>query len=163
MSAELLTYEQVKERLRTGWALDFNTPRLEEAARELMRPIIEGMRGQEIIYKCRFDWLVRITSLEVDDHGFRATATPAQEPRDSLLSDFLDKPFQFGAKWHAMHMMGSAIGMAMIPDRFWPDPAVVSAMKAAAARAAGPNPPMTLVKDVWREMREILKKASAEE
>ena len=163
MNEEPLTHEQIKERLRTGWTLDFNTPGLEEAARELIRPFIEQMRGREIIYRCRFPWLLRVTSLEVDDRGFRAVGTPAQEPPDDLLSEHLDKPFQFGARWYAMNMKGSSVGMAMVPDRFWPEPAVVAAMKAAAARAAGPTPPMVLVKDVWREMREIIEKPPAKD
>ena len=54
MSNESLSHHEFKERLRTGQAAGLNNPGREEAARELFRPIIEQMRGREIIYRCRF-------------------------------------------------------------------------------------------------------------
>lgn len=158
MNEEKLTHEEIKAHLRSGRTLHPLTPGLEEAARDLVRPVIEQMRGQEIIYQCRFNWLLRVTSLEVDARGFKAVGRPAQDPPGDLLSEHLTQPLTFGARWIALSVDGSAIGMDMIPDRFWPDPAVVAAVKAAAARAAGSGAPMALVKDVWREMREILEK-----
>ena len=43
------------------------------------------MEGQEIIYRCRAPWLVRVTLLELNDDGFRAEGTPSQEVPDDLL------------------------------------------------------------------------------
>lgn len=160
MSEEHLTHEEIKEHLRTGRTLHPLTPGLEEAARELIRPFIEAMRGQKIIYRCRFPWLLRVTSLEVDERGFKAIGTPAQDPPDDLLSQFLTKPLSFGARWIGLSTSGSSISIDMIPDRFWPDPVVVEAVKAAAARAAGPGVMKETLETAWREMEAILEQAS---
>jgi hypothetical protein len=133
---EVLTHEQLIERLRTGWQLFPNTPGLREAACELMRPVIEGMRGKEIIYRCRVPWLIRIDELTVDDRGFSAVSTPLQEIRDGPFSMPLRSPFEFSAAWIGLHMNGTMVKMNMITDCFYPDQAVVSAIKSAAARGA---------------------------
>ena len=136
---EVFTHEQLIERLRTGWQLFPSTPGLREAARELIRPIIEAMRGREIIYRCRVPWLVRVDELEVDDEGFRAVATPIKEIRDSFMSLEYKEPFTFGARWIGLHLSGSAVSMNMITDHFFPDPGVVAEVKGAAARNANPS------------------------
>lgn len=136
---EVLTHDELIERLRTGWQLYPTTPGLKEAARELIRPIIEAMRGREIIYRCRVPWLIRVDELEVDDDGFRAVAQPIREIRDGLFSMQLEAPFDFSAKWTFLHMCGSAVSMSMITDHFFPDPDVVAEVKAAAARNAEPD------------------------
>ena len=45
MDDDHATHEEIKGHLRNGRMLDFNTPGLEAAARELIRPFIEQMRG----------------------------------------------------------------------------------------------------------------------
>jgi hypothetical protein len=147
--SETLSFEELKKRVRTGWQLTPTTPRLCEAAREVIRPSIERMRGEEIIYRCRVPWLMRIISLRVDDQGFRAVAEPVREIRDSSFSVNYENPFKFFAKWEFLHMCGSAICMAMITDHFYMDPAVVAEVKAAGNRNAPPS-----------EIAEILSKAS---
>lgn len=136
---ELLTHEQLLEKVRTGWQLFPNTLGLKEAARELIRPIIERMRGNEIIYRCRVPWLIRIDKLEVNDDGFSAVSTPLQEIRDGAFSMELSSPFEFGAGWEWLRMNGSVVRMNMVTDHFHPDQRVVSAVKAAAARKASPK------------------------
>ena len=151
---------ELAEGLRTGRSFHPFTPGLKEAARELIRPFIERMDGQEIIYRCRAPWLLRVTSLQVDDEGFSAVGTPAQEPPDELLSSMLEKPLKFGARWIALTMCGSSISIDMIPDCFFPEPAVVAAVKAAAARGAAAGPTWPEQRQASREIDAILEQAS---
>ena len=58
--------EEITQGLRTGYCFDPRTPGLKEAARALLRPIIERMDGQEIIYVCRVPRLMRVDYLEVN-------------------------------------------------------------------------------------------------
>jgi hypothetical protein len=71
---ENLTVEEIKERLRTGYQFYPTQPGLKQAARELIRPLMEGMKGREIVYVCRVPKLMRVEQLTVDDEGFRAVA-----------------------------------------------------------------------------------------
>lgn len=157
------TPAELTEGLRTGRSFHPFTPGLKEAARELIRPFIERMDGQEIIYRCRSPWLLRVTSIEIDDEGFSAVGTPAQAPPDDLLSARLEKPFSFGARWTMVTMCGSSISIEMIPDCFFPDPAVVAAVKAAAARGAEADAPRETQRDAWREIDAILARAAAKD
>ena len=154
---------ELTEGLRTGRSFHPFTPGLKEAARALIRPFIERMDGQEIIYQCRAPWLLRVSSLQIDDEEFSATGAPVQEAPDDLLSSLLEKPLKFGARWVALTMCGSSISIEMIPDRFFPDPAVVAAVKAAAARgaAAGANWPEQ--REARREIDAILERASTQD
>ena len=95
--SEHLSPDEIKDRLRTGWTLDPVTPGLKVAARDLFRPIIESMKGREIIYRCRVPWLMRVDHLQVENDGFHAVATPIQEIRDGFMSLQYDKPLEFGA------------------------------------------------------------------
>jgi hypothetical protein len=131
---EILTHEQLIEKLRTGWQLFPNTPGLKEAACQLIRPVIEGMQDKEIIYRCRVPWLIHIDKLNVDERGFHAVSTPLQEMRDGPFSTTLPTPFDFGARWEMLHMNGSVVQMNMLTDHFYPDQAVVADVKSAAAR-----------------------------
>jgi hypothetical protein len=160
---EKLTVEEIKQRLRTGYQFYPTQPGLKQAARELIRPIVEKMDGQEIIYVCRVPKLMRVNYLEIDDEGFHAVATPVhdlgckiptiaesvalkplknsqpteEEWQAALNALPLDiTPFQFRARWFSLHLIGSAIKMNMITDCFYPDPAVVAEVKAAVARNA---------------------------
>src|ERR1035441_31149 len=76
---EKLTVDEIKHRLRTGYQFYPTQPGLQQAARELIRPIVEQMDGQEIIYVCRVAKLMRVNYLEIDDAGFRAVATPVHD------------------------------------------------------------------------------------
>ncbi len=136
---EILTHDELMERLRNGWQLYPTTPGLKEAARELIRPVIEDMSGREIIYRCRVPWLIRIDELKVDDDGFNAVANPIEEIPDGIFSMSLPSPFDFGARWAFLKMIGSAVSMNMITDHFFPDPTLIAEVKAAAARKAVPN------------------------
>jgi hypothetical protein len=134
------TSEEIKQALRTGYSFDPETPALQAVARDLFCPIIESMEGKEIIYVCRFYWLMRIDFLEVDEEGFRAVGTPTHD-LDNRMLPWDDQPRQpqpldFHARWHFLHMCGSAICMNMLADHFFPDPAVVAEGKAAVARSA---------------------------
>lgn len=154
---------ELAEGLRAGRSFHPFTPGLKEAARELIRPFIERMDGQEIIYRCRAPWLLRVTSIEFDDEGFSAVGTPAQVPPDDPLSARLEKPFSFGACWTMVTMCGSSISIEMIPDCFFPDPTVVAAVKAAAARGAEADAPRETPRDAWREIDAILARAAAKD
>ncbi|MGB7747136.1 MAG: hypothetical protein WBN75_07605 [Verrucomicrobiia bacterium] len=160
---EKLTIEEIKQRLRTGCTFYPTQPGLQQAARELIRPIVEKMDGQEIIYVCRVAKLMRVKYLETDDVKFRAVAIPVHGLGDRILTiaecAALEKslkkihtkeewqaaknalpldttPFQFGARWDFLRLIGTAIKMNMITDSFYPDPAVVAEVKAAVARNA---------------------------
>jgi hypothetical protein len=106
------------------------------------------MEGQEIIYVCRFYWLMRVDYLEVNDEGFRAIGTPTHD-LDNRMMPWDDKPrepetLNFGARWHFLRMCGSAICMNMLTDHFFPDPVVVGEVKAAVARNAAREIPTIL-------------------
>ena len=152
---EKLTVEEIKQRLRGGYQFYPTQPGLQQAARELIRPIVEKMDGQEIIYVCRVAKLMRVKYLETDDAGFRAVATPVHDlgfkpfnevfarhhaakaglsPPPELPLD--TTPLEFRARWDFLHLIGTAIKMNMITDSFYPDPAVVAEVKAAVARSA---------------------------
>lgn len=159
---EPLTIEQIKERLRTGYTFYPTQPGLKEAARELIRPLVEGMKDREIVYVCRGAKLMRVDELRVNDDGFRAVATPLnglgdriptmteavilhrafkdrqptrEEWRAALNALPTDtKPLDFGAPWAWLRLHGSAICMNMLTDCFYPDPALVAEVKAAANR-----------------------------
>ena len=64
---EKLTIEEIKQRLRTGYTFYPTHPDLQQAARELIRPFIEKMDGQEIICECRVAKLMRVNYLETND------------------------------------------------------------------------------------------------
>jgi hypothetical protein len=139
--------EEINHGLRTGYSFEPTTPGLQKAARELLRPIIERMDGQEIIYVCRVPRLLRVDYLEVNDDGFRAVGTPIHELGDEIMSmenqvrvwknKPLDPtPLDFGARWFFLRISGSAICMNMLTDHFYTDPALVAEVKAAAARNA---------------------------
>jgi len=83
---EKLTVEEIKQRLRTGYTFFPTQPGLQQAARELIRPIVEKMDGQEIIYVCRVPKLMRVKYLETDDAGFRAVATPVHDLGNPILT-----------------------------------------------------------------------------
>ena len=157
------TIEELREGVRTGWSFHPLTPGLHDVARELIRPVIERMEGQEIIYRCRAPWLLRVTALEVDGEGFRAVGAPAQEPPDDLLSSMLERPLKFSAHWNGLTMCGSSVSLFMVPDRFFPDPAVVAAVKAAAARGAAAGSTRPEQRDARREIDAILERAAAKD
>lgn len=83
---EKLTIEEIKQRLRTGCTFYPTQPGLQQAARELIRPIVEKMDGQEIIYVCRVAKLMRVKYLETDDVKFRAVAIPVHGLGDRILT-----------------------------------------------------------------------------
>ena len=107
--------------------------------------------------------LLSVTSLEVDDEGLRAIGTPAQELPDEFPSPLPDKPLSFGARRYALTMRGSPIKMAMVPDCFFTDPAVVAAVKAAAACGAAASPGFEAGCEAPKEIRAILKRAPVED
>lgn len=141
--------EEINHGLRTGYSFDPTTPGLQKAARELLRPIIERMDGQEIIYVCRIPRLMRVDYLEVNDDGFRAVGTPIHELGNQIMSmenqarvwknKPLDPtPVDFSARWVFLRISGAAICMNMLTDHFYTDPALVAEVKAAATRHADP-------------------------
>jgi hypothetical protein len=154
--------EEITQGLRTGYSFDPRTPGLQAAARDLLRPIIESLDGQEIVYVCRFPRLMRVAYLEVDDEGFRAVGTHVHDIDNPIMLAMAErrrrleaakggirvppqdkaehpKPFNFGARWAGLRLSGSAVCMAMITDHFYPDPAVVAEVKAAVVRNASPS------------------------
>jgi hypothetical protein len=74
-----MTSDEIKHGLRTGCSFEPTTPGLQIVALELSRPIIEKMDGREIVYVCRFYWLLRVDFLEISDEGFRDHGTPAHD------------------------------------------------------------------------------------
>ncbi|MBE0542276.1 MAG: hypothetical protein IH623_12895 [Verrucomicrobia bacterium] len=159
---EKLTVEEIKERLRSGYQFYPTQPGLKEAARELIRPLVESLEGREIVYECRGLKLMRVDQLKTDANGFRARAItlhdlgcriptfaervvlektfngrrPTKEEWRAAVNTLPPdpKPLDFGADWGWLRLRGSAISMNMITDCFYPDPAVVAAVKAAVAQ-----------------------------
>jgi hypothetical protein len=132
------TLEEIKQALRDGYCFCPTMPGLQEAARDLIRPIIESMRGREIIYVCRFYWMMRVDSLKVDDDGFRAHGTPTHD-LDNRFPPWDDQPrepepLNFSAPWRFLRMCGSAIHTNMVTDHFFTDQSVVAEVKAAVVR-----------------------------
>ena len=135
---------------------------MKEAARELIRPLVAGMKGREIVYVCRVPKLIRVEQLKTDDEGFHAVAValhdlgcriptlleaaalertfkgrqPSKEEWraavDALPPD--TKPLGFGAQWIGLRLRGSAICMNMLTDCFYPDPTMMADIKTAVAR-----------------------------
>lgn len=128
---------ELKEKVRTGWQLWPETPGLAEAAREVIRPLVQDMLDRQIIYHCRVSWLARVDELELSDTGFRARATlrhqyhQTQEPFRDLL-----EPFEFSGTWACLHMCGKAVSMAMLTDCFITDAAFVAGVEAARRSGA---------------------------
>ena len=81
--------------------------------------------------------------------GFEAEAVPIQEIRDGMFTMDMDGPFTFGATWEGLRLIGKSIGLFMLTDHFYTDPAVVDEVKAAAASGA-----------TRKEISEILRHAS---
>lgn len=157
-----LTRLELQAKLRTGYSFDPRTPGLKAAARELIRPLVETMKGREIVYVCRDPKLLRVEELKTDADGFCAVAVPLNEPGSRIPTRYegyalrnnwggrrpspaefraaLDtlppdtQPFDFGAKWAHLCLHGTAICMNMLTDHFYTDAALVAAVRAAAAR-----------------------------
>jgi len=135
------SHEELKEKVRTGWQLT-PTPELEAAAREVIRPLIETMKGRKIIYRCRVSYLMRVDELTVNDTEFRAVATVLHQYPDPEMDQFAPDfatPFEFHGCWSMLHLCGKAIKMAMITDHFIADEEVVGAVVTAAGAGESPE------------------------
>jgi hypothetical protein len=152
MSEAPLSPDEIRQRLSTGWSLDTTMPGFAAVARDLFRPLVKPMAGREIIYTCRRSWLLRITSLKVHGHGFSAIGELADRVPGDYFDWTLNEPFDFAARWRYLTMKGARISMLMLTDCFYPDPAVVAEVKAAAVRGADP-----------REIGGILARAAGDE
>ena len=80
---EKLTVEEIKQRLRGGCTFYPMQPGLQQAARELIRPIVEKMDGQEIIYVCRVPKLMRVKYLEEEQRTI--TLSPSKNCWTGIL------------------------------------------------------------------------------
>ncbi|MEO6740988.1 MAG: hypothetical protein ABIP20_12100 [Chthoniobacteraceae bacterium] len=143
---EQYSHEELKRVVCSGHRLHPDTPGLEEAAREMIGPLIEGMKGQKIIYHYRIAVLMRVDELTVDDHGFRAVPTilhrypfPEMERLAPETARLFESPFDFFARWTSLRLCGKAICMAMTADSFIVDQAVIAEVEAAATRGEPPD------------------------
>jgi hypothetical protein len=143
---EILSHEDLKKKLSNGYMFSPDTPGLQEAARDVLRPIIEKMDGQEIVYETCTVRLVHVSFLEVNDEKFRAVATHVRwvkwgiwhEPGGNPPEP--EKPFEFWGHWLFFHITRSGgIKGYMSGEVFYPDPALVGLIKAAADRGAQPK------------------------
>ena len=140
------------KQLRAGARLVPNTPGLLEAARRVFRPMVEAMRGQNIIFHSRQSFLLRVDELSVDDRGFRATAKVLKHYPDEMVSPFapeLNTPFRFQAAWPFLSLAGKAIQMALVTDRFVTDAKVVLQVGAAEAEGAGWAAISRMIRRAW--------------
>ena len=138
--------------LRRGARHEPLTPGLLEAARAVFMPMVEGIRGREIIFHSRVSFLLRVDALSVDDRGFRATARVLKHYVDEMASPFapeLNIPFRFQAAWPFLTMKGKAIQMALITDRFVADPKVLAEVEAAEAAGAGWAAVAQIIRGAW--------------
>jgi len=79
MNEENPSPAKIKQGLRTGYSFALSPPGLEEAARDLIRPMVVDLKGREIICVCRRPRLLRVDSLTIHQDGFRAAGTPVHE------------------------------------------------------------------------------------
>ena len=129
--------EELKEKVRTGWQLWPDTPGLAEAARQVIRPLVQDILNRQIIYNCRVSWLAHVDELEVTDTGFSARTTllhQYHQPHMPLL-DF-SKPFEFSGTWAYMHLCGKWISKAMVTDCFITDAAFIAEVEAKRSSGA---------------------------
>jgi hypothetical protein len=159
---ESYTHEELKEKVRTGWQLYPDTPGLKEAAREVILPLIAGMKGQKIIYECRVSWVMRVDELTIDEKGFRAAATRLcryQHPYADMEAMALiceereaavgRKTLEFWGSWSMFHLCGIGIKGAMSPDIFSADQRFVEEVESAAAAGASSEEIYKLINAAW--------------
>lgn len=143
-----LSHVQLTERIRKGAMFPPDTPGLLEAAREVLRPMVEKLEGQEILYHCRVLTLMRVVYVEVTQARFRVVATPIKYINAGLMyapGAEPTQPLDFGGAWSMWYSFKSGIKAMMVPDIFYPDPTFVATVKAAAERGASPEEILALL------------------
>jgi len=126
------------------------TPGLLEAAREVLRPMIENLEGREILYDCHVLCLARVESVEMDDSAFRIVATRIKyidTGRGLMYAPGCEptQPLDFGGGWSLWYLYQSGIHAQMVCDIFFSDQTFVTAVKAALERGAEPKEILRLV------------------
>jgi hypothetical protein len=132
MDQGIFTHEELKRRVIEGFNDFPTTPGLAEAAMEVIAPHLTGIVGKDIVYSCRWPYILRVQELDMNEEGFRALATlerviPLDDRNLGLRS-----PFRFGAVWGGLNMCGAAVSMKMLVDFFITDPLIVEKVKEAA-------------------------------
>jgi len=149
-SVKHLSHAELVNSIRKGAMYPPWQPGLLEAAREVLRPMIEDLEGREILYDHHVLELARVKSVKVDDGEFRIVATrikfintqrglmyaPGHEPTG---------PLEIGGSWKFWYLRRSGIKVQMSCTIFFPDPVLVAAVKAALDRGAAPREILELV------------------
>jgi hypothetical protein len=133
---------ELAEMVRSGWQVAPYTPGLTEVAREILRPMVEGLTGEEVIYHCRAAFLLGVEKVMCDDEGFwMQTAMikqyPPPEPHFWSRAYRLNHPV-VGGHWATHRLYGKAIKPALVDEWLIVDREVIAAVKAAT------NDPMTI-------------------
>ena len=145
-----LSHEELTAHIRKGAMYPPWTPGLLKATREVLRPMIENLKGREILYDNHVLELARVENVEVTDEGFRIVATrikyidtgrglmfaPGHEPTG---------PLEIGGSWDFWYLSRPGIKVQMSCTIFFPDPVLVAAVKAALERGAAPREIFALV------------------
>jgi len=145
-----LSHEQLTAHIRTGAMYPPWTPGLQEAAREVLRPMIKNLKGREILFDHHVLELARVENVELTEEEFHIVATrvkyidtnrglmfaPGHEPTG---------PLDIGGSWKFWYLRRLGIKVQMACDIFFPDPTLVAAVKSALERGAAPNEILELV------------------
>ena len=125
-------------------------PGLLEAAREVLRPMIESLEGREILFDDHVLELARVKFVKVDEEGFRIVATrikfidtnrglmfaPGHEPTGPLV---------ISGNWSYWYLYRSGIKPMMSACIVFLDLKLVAAVKTALERGAAPREIFALV------------------
>ena len=125
-------------------------PGLLEAAREVLRPMIENLKGREILYDDHVLELARVKSVKVNDAGFRIVATRIKYIDTGRGLMFAPGhgpagPLEIGGSWMFWYLRRSGIKVQMSCTIFFPEQTLVAAVKAALDRGAAPREILELV------------------
>jgi len=145
-----LSHSKLVNSIRKGAMYHPAQPGLLEAAREVLLPMIENLKGREILFDEHVLELARVEYVEVTDEGFHIVATrikyidtgrglmfaPGHEPTG---------PLEIGGSWEFWYLCRPGIKVQMACTIFFPDPTLVAAVKAALERGAAPREIFALV------------------
>ena len=113
-----------------------------EAVREVLLPMIENLKGREILFDDHTLCLARVEYVEVTETGFRIVATrikyidtgrglmfaPGHEPTG---------PLEIGGSWDFWYLSRPGIKVQMSCTIFFPDPSVSSSSKGSTRTGCG--------------------------
>ena len=139
-----LSHEELTEHIRKGAMFPPSTPGLMEAAREVLRPMIEHLEGREILCDNHVLELARVEYVEVNEEEFRIVATHIKyiDTNRGLMFAPGYEPMglrDFGGCWKFWYLRRAGIKPMMSGSIVFLDPTFVAAVKTAVDRGATPD------------------------